>query len=65
MSATSTRNAAGRFTKATPHAACTQCGCLLAENLLGDLRCLLKRCDQAGLVVGNSGADVGVLAGVL
>jgi len=58
---TPTRNAAGRFTKAAQPQACTECGAILAENLMGDLRCLARRCDNRGTVVGNSGADVGAL----
>lgn len=69
MSATATiptrDRSTGRF--ATRHRRCPHCGCYLAEDLLGQLRCILWRvCPAYREVVGTTpGVDPGVLGDAL
>jgi translation initiation factor 2 beta subunit (eIF-2beta)/eIF-5 len=61
MSTTSPRDGAtGRYVRRFP--TCDSCDSVLAENLLGQLRCLFRRCDRYGDVAGTvPGVDVGSL----
>lgn len=56
----------GRYAARPKHPVCDTCGDTLAESLLGQLRCLRRRCDRYREVAGTvPGVDVGVLAEVL
>lgn len=67
MSATATRSRRGSNGRyASRHATCEGCGNYLAENLLGQLRCLRRRCDRYRQVIDTvPGVDVGLLAEAL
>ena len=63
MTATASRDrTTGRYAPRPTWPTCTECGSILAENLLGELRCLLPRCDTYRVVVDVvPGVDVGTL----
>lgn len=63
MSATATRDRkTGRYAPRRTHPCCEHCGSTLAENLLGQLRCVRRRCPRYREVAGVvPGVDVGGL----
>lgn len=52
--------ATGRFTH-HEHRCCDGCGSYLAENLTGQLSCLLRRCPNYRQVVGQLPVDAGTI----